>query len=83
MNRDFRLILDSALAVRAPMPTTAAFPINHAEFEDHPDCDFCAVLIGWKTWQNQSRKAETKQSRIPIKPGFPHLEGTTAELKEV
>jgi 3-hydroxyisobutyrate dehydrogenase-like beta-hydroxyacid dehydrogenase len=45
MNKDFRLILDTAMAVRAPMPTTAAaFPINNAEFEDHPDYDFCAVI---------------------------------------
>lgn len=45
MNKDFRLILDTAVAVRAPMPTAAAaFPINNAEFEDHPDYDFCAVI---------------------------------------
>ena len=45
MNKDFRLILDTAATVRAPMPTTAAaFPINNAEFADHPDCDFKAVI---------------------------------------
>jgi len=45
MNKDFRLILETALAVRAPMPTAAAaFPINNAEFADHPDYDFCAVI---------------------------------------
>jgi 3-hydroxyisobutyrate dehydrogenase-like beta-hydroxyacid dehydrogenase len=45
MNKDFRLILETALAVRAPMPATAAaFPINNAEFADHPDYDFCAVI---------------------------------------
>jgi 3-hydroxyisobutyrate dehydrogenase-like beta-hydroxyacid dehydrogenase len=45
MNKDFRLILDTAAAVRAPMPTAAAaFPINNAEFADHPDYDFCAVI---------------------------------------
>ncbi len=45
MNKDFRLILDTAATVRAPMPTTAAaFPINNAEFADHPDYDFCAVI---------------------------------------
>jgi len=45
MNKDFRLILETALAVRAPMPTAAAaFPINNAEFEDHPEYDFCAVI---------------------------------------
>ena len=45
MNKDFRLILETALAVRAPMPTVAAaFPINNAEFADHPDYDFSAVI---------------------------------------
>jgi 3-hydroxyisobutyrate dehydrogenase-like beta-hydroxyacid dehydrogenase len=45
MNKDFRLILDTAAAVRAPMPTAAAaFPINNVEFADHPDYDFCAVI---------------------------------------
>jgi 3-hydroxyisobutyrate dehydrogenase-like beta-hydroxyacid dehydrogenase len=45
MNKDFRLILQTAVAVRAPMPTAAAaFPINNAEFEDHPDYDFCGVI---------------------------------------
>jgi len=45
MNKDFRLILEMALAVRAPMPVAAAaFPINNAEFAEHPDYDFCAVI---------------------------------------
>ena len=45
MNKDFRLILDTAAAVRAPMPTAAAaFPINDAEFADHPEYDFSAVI---------------------------------------
>jgi 3-hydroxyisobutyrate dehydrogenase-like beta-hydroxyacid dehydrogenase len=45
MNKDFRLILETAMAVDAPMPAaTAAFPINDAEFADHPDYDFCAVI---------------------------------------
>jgi 3-hydroxyisobutyrate dehydrogenase len=45
MNKDFRLILGTALAVQAPMPTAAAaFPINNAEFDEHPDYDFCAVI---------------------------------------
>jgi hypothetical protein len=45
MNKDFRLILETAFAVRAPMPTArAAFPINDAEFANHPDYDFSAVI---------------------------------------
>jgi len=45
MNKDFHLILQTAAAVRAPMPTTAAaFPINAAEFANHPDDDFSAVI---------------------------------------
>ena len=45
MNKDFRLILETALAVHAPMPATAAsFPINNAEFVKHPDYDLSAVI---------------------------------------
>jgi 3-hydroxyisobutyrate dehydrogenase-like beta-hydroxyacid dehydrogenase len=45
MNKDFRLILETALAVQAPMPAAAAsFPINNAEFAEHPEYDFCAVI---------------------------------------
>jgi 3-hydroxyisobutyrate dehydrogenase-like beta-hydroxyacid dehydrogenase len=45
MNKDFRLILETASAVRAPMPAaTAAFPVNAAEFANHPEYDFCAVI---------------------------------------
>ena len=45
MNKDFRLILETASAVRAPMPAAAAaFPVNDAEFANHPDYDFSAVI---------------------------------------
>jgi 3-hydroxyisobutyrate dehydrogenase len=45
MNKDFRLILDTAASVRAPMPAAAAaFSINNAEFADHPEYDFSAVI---------------------------------------
>jgi 3-hydroxyisobutyrate dehydrogenase len=45
MNKDFRLILETALAVHAPMPTAAvAFPINNAEFAVRPDYDFSTVI---------------------------------------
>jgi 3-hydroxyisobutyrate dehydrogenase-like beta-hydroxyacid dehydrogenase len=45
MNKDFRLILETALAVHAPMPTAAAaFPINNAEFVARPDYDFSTVI---------------------------------------
>jgi 3-hydroxyisobutyrate dehydrogenase-like beta-hydroxyacid dehydrogenase len=45
MNKDFHLILETAASLRAPMPTAAAaFPINAAEFAEHPDYDFSAVI---------------------------------------
>ena len=45
MNKDFRLILATAAAVHAPMPTAAAaFPINAAELVEHPDDDFSGVI---------------------------------------
>ena len=45
MNKDFRLILETAAHLGVPMPAVAAsFPINAAEFVDHPDHDFSAVI---------------------------------------
>jgi 3-hydroxyisobutyrate dehydrogenase-like beta-hydroxyacid dehydrogenase len=53
MNKDFRLILETAFAVRAPMPTArAAFAINDAEFANHPDYDFSAVIERMETMAN-------------------------------
>lgn len=66
MNKDFRLILEMASAVQAPMPTAAAaFPINDAEFADHPDYDFCAVIDRMEALANVASlrpKAHKKQS---------------------
>jgi 3-hydroxyisobutyrate dehydrogenase-like beta-hydroxyacid dehydrogenase len=55
MNKDFRLILETAFAVRAPMPTArAAFPINDAEFAKHPEYDFSAVIDRMEAMANVS-----------------------------
>jgi 3-hydroxyisobutyrate dehydrogenase len=68
MNKDFRLILETALAVRAPMPAAAAaFPINNAEFADHPDYDFCAVIDRMEDLANvnsASRKSQRETIRL-------------------
>jgi 3-hydroxyisobutyrate dehydrogenase-like beta-hydroxyacid dehydrogenase len=66
MNKDFRLILETALAVRAPMPTTAAaFPINNAEFAGHPDYDFCAVIDRMEELANvNSARRESQRETI-------------------
>lgn len=45
MNKDFRLILETAAEMRVPMPVTAAaFQINTAEAADYSDEDFSAVI---------------------------------------
>jgi 3-hydroxyisobutyrate dehydrogenase-like beta-hydroxyacid dehydrogenase len=68
MNKDFRLILETAAAVRAPMPTAAAaFPINNAEFADHPDYDFSAVIDRMEDLANVS-SAEKRSPRETISP---------------
>jgi len=66
MNKDFRLILETALAVRAPMPTTAAaFPINNAEFVGHPDYDFCAVIDRMEELANvNSARQESREAAV-------------------
>jgi 3-hydroxyisobutyrate dehydrogenase-like beta-hydroxyacid dehydrogenase len=59
MHKDFRLILETAAAVRAPMPTaTAAFSMNAAEFADHPDYDFSAVIRLMEDLANVSSATE-------------------------
>jgi 3-hydroxyisobutyrate dehydrogenase len=70
MNKDFRLILDTAAAVRAPMPTAAvAFPINSAEFADHPDYDFCAVIDRMEDLANvnSARQGSRRETISPTK----------------
>jgi hypothetical protein len=45
MNKDFRLILESAAEGKVPMPATAAaFQMNAAEFSESSDEDFSAVI---------------------------------------
>ena len=45
MNKDFRLILESAADGKVPMPATAAaFQMNAAEFNESNDEDFSAVI---------------------------------------
>jgi 3-hydroxyisobutyrate dehydrogenase len=45
MNKDFRLILESATAAKVPMPAAAAaFQMNIAELGEDPDEDFSAVI---------------------------------------
>jgi len=45
MNKDFRLILETAAAAKVPMPaTTAAFQMNVAELNESNEDDFSAVI---------------------------------------
>ena len=45
MNKDFRLILESAAQLKVPMPATAAaFQINSAKFSDQAGADFSVVV---------------------------------------
>lgn len=45
MNKDFRLILETAAAAKVPMPATAAaFQMNVSEFNESSQEDFSAVI---------------------------------------
>jgi 3-hydroxyisobutyrate dehydrogenase len=45
MNKDFRLILETAAEMKVPMPTTAAaFQINSAELGSETEADFSIVV---------------------------------------
>ena len=47
MNKDFRLILETAAEMRVPMPVmAAAFQINTAEAANSIEEDFSAVIRG-------------------------------------
>ena len=62
MSKDFHLILETALAVGAPMPAAAAsFPINNAEFADHPDYDFSAVIDRMEDLANVNSAGQKSQ----------------------
>ena len=62
MNKDFRLILATAAAVGAPMPTaSAAYPINNAEFAEHPDYDFSAVINRMENLASVNSAAQNSQ----------------------
>jgi 3-hydroxyisobutyrate dehydrogenase-like beta-hydroxyacid dehydrogenase len=67
MHKDFRLILDTAASVRAPMPTAAAaFPINAAEYVAHPDDDFSAVIRRMEDLANvNSARAYMQEETFP------------------
>src|SRR2546422_11110994 len=46
MNKDFRLVLETAAAAKVPMPATAAaFQMNAAEFSEDKEEDFSAVIV--------------------------------------
>ena len=64
MNKDFRLILETAAEMRVPMPVTAAaFQINTAEAADFADEDFSAVIrLAENLARLDSHKNETAKS---------------------
>jgi 3-hydroxyisobutyrate dehydrogenase len=62
MNKDFRLILDTAAEMRVPMPVTAAaFQINTAEAADFADEDFSAVI---RLTENLARLDSHKNGKV-------------------
>ena len=62
MNKDFRLILETAAEVQVPMPVTAvAFQINTAEAADSTEEDFSAVI---RLAENLARLDSHKEKRV-------------------
>src|SRR5258707_15546533 len=60
MNKDFRLILESATAAKVPMPAAAAaFQMNIAEFNEAKEEDFSAVI----TLMERLARVETTDGR--------------------
>ena len=62
MNKDFRLILETAARIQVPMPVTAAaFQINTAEAADSTEEDFSAVI---RLAENLARLDSHKEERV-------------------
>ena len=62
MNKDFRLILETAARIQVPMPVTAAaFQINTAEAADSTEEDFSAVI---RLAENLARLDSHKEKRV-------------------
>jgi len=62
MNKDFRLILETAAEMQVPMPVTAvAFQINTAEAADSTEEDFSAVI---RLAENLARLDSHKEKRV-------------------
>jgi 3-hydroxyisobutyrate dehydrogenase-like beta-hydroxyacid dehydrogenase len=62
MNKDFRLILETAAEMQVPMPVTAAaFQINTAEAADSTEEDFSAVI---RLAENLARLDSHKKERV-------------------
>jgi 3-hydroxyisobutyrate dehydrogenase len=62
MNKDFRLILETAAEMQVPMPVTAAaFQINTAEAADSTEEDFSAVI---RLAENLARLDSHKDERV-------------------
>ena len=62
MNKDFRLILETAARIQVPMPVTAAaFQINTAEAADSTEEDFSAVI---RLAENLARLDSHKEKRF-------------------
>jgi hypothetical protein len=73
MNKDFRLILETAAAANIPMPATAAaFQMNAAELNESNEEDFSAVItlmerLARLETSNTSRMLQGKE-RVLIAP---------------
>src|SRR6201988_1164605 len=62
MNKDFRLVLETAAAAQVPMPATAAaFQMNVAEFSEGKEEDFSAVI----TLMERLARVETSDATNP------------------
>ena len=63
MNKDFRLILETAAAANVPMPATAAaFQMNVAELSESKEEDFSAVI----TLMERLARLEIPETKSPV-----------------
>jgi 3-hydroxyisobutyrate dehydrogenase-like beta-hydroxyacid dehydrogenase len=62
MNKDFRLILETAAEMKVPMPATAAaFQVNSAKFGEQADADFSMVVQFMERLASLPRWGESAQ----------------------
>jgi hypothetical protein len=83
MNKDFRLILETAAEMKVPMPATAAaFQINSAEFGGETEGDFSIVVELMETLGRVRLRETDSIDKSHARAASPDLRQNKPDLSE-